>query len=159
MKKIALAAGSVIAASAFTASMASAQIAPGTYTLQTNPAIGQTLAVQQSLSLNCQATLSLTVHAGGTTGSVSSGTLSPGDGLCSSVNLGGFSWPVTIGPVSGGTQAITISGVAATTILGSCTNGTLRGTAGGGVVNITSSSGWTSTPSFFSCSVTGQLSY
>ena len=44
---------------------------------------------------------------------------------------------------------------------GSCTGGTLSGTVNSGTqrINITSSSGWTSTPSFFTCSVTGGLAY
>lgn len=159
MKKIALAASSVIVASAFTASMASAQIAPGNYTLETPGAL--VLNVQQSVALECEAELQLTINSGGTTGSVTAGDLFPGDGLCDNVNLGGFNWSVSIGSFSGGVAPITISGVSASTILGSCTGGTLSGTVNSGTqrINITSSSGWTSTPSFFTCSVTGGLAY
>ena len=71
MKKIALAASSVIVASAFTASMASAQVAPGNYTLETPGA--QFLAVEQSQALACEAELNLTLDT------VSSVSVTSGD--------------------------------------------------------------------------------
>lgn len=156
LKKIALAAVSALAASAMLASAAAAQVAPGSYTLTT---VGsQRLTVQQSVRLNCLASLNLRVNAGGTTGSISGGSLSPGDGLCSNVTLTGFSWPVSIGTFTGGSAPITVSNVGASTILGSCSGGVLSGTINSsGVISITTSSGWTSTPSFFTCSVIGQL--
>ena len=156
MKKIALAASSVIVASAFTASMAAAQVGPGNYTLETPGA--QFLAVEQSQALACEAELNLTLDTV-SSGSVTSGDLSPGDFLCAIVNLGSFNWPVSIGSYTGGVAPITISGVSASTILGTCSGGTLTGTVNSstGVVTITSSSGWTSTPSGYNCSVTGQL--
>ena len=156
MKKIALAASSVIVASAFTASMAAAQVGPGNYVATTPGA--QFLAVEQSTALQCEAELNITLTSV-SSGTVTSGDLLSPDFLCSFVNLTNFSWPVSIGSYSGGIAPITITGVAAATLLGSCTGGTLTGTINSttGVITITSSSGWTSTPSGYNCSVLGQL--
>jgi len=150
MKKIALAAASVLAVSTF-ASGATAQITPGTYTLETLS--GQILEVQQSADLDCSAELFLTVNAGGTTGQITGGDLSsPPDFLCNLVSLTGFNWPVTIT-----SNTFTVTGVGAETLLGSCTGGRLEGTYSGSVFTINSSHDWTSDPAIYDCSVTGEL--
>lgn len=150
MKSIALAAASALIASVFVASSASAQIAPGNYRLETQGS--QRLGVQQSVSLNCEADLLLTVNAGGATGNITGGDLSAGDSLCNNVNLINFNWPVTLTSTT-----FQVNGVGAQTLLGTCSNGQLNGNYSGGVLSITSSSGWTSTPSFLTCAVGGQL--
>jgi hypothetical protein len=156
LKKIASTAAAVLVASAFVATAASAHVQSGTYTLNTVGA--QRLTVKQSTTLACLATMQLEVNADGHTGQITSGDLSAGATLCNNVNLVGFNWPVTIGTVSGGSAPITVGNVGASTLLGTCSGGTLSGTINSsGVITITSSSGWTSVPSFYTCSVTGAL--
>lgn len=155
-RKIALGATAALAFVAM-ASSASAHVASGTYTLST---VGtQRLTVQQSQTLRCTANLRLEVDSTGHAGTITAGTsnrLGAGDLLCPLVTLG-LPWAVSIGPVASGSAPITVTGVSATTILGSCTGGTLTGTvSSSGVVNITASSGWTSTPSG-TCSVLGAM--
>lgn len=154
MKRMAFAASALIASALF-ASSASAQVAPGTYNLRTTGS--QFLRVRQSVSLDCQASLNLIMDTGNA-GRITAGSLSPGVPRCSNVALGGFDWTVSVGTFSGGVAPITVSGVNATTILGSCNGGVLSGTiTSAGVVSITSSSGWSSSPPIFVCSVLGQL--
>lgn len=166
LKKLAIVSASVLMASAV-ASGASAHVATGTYTLGTPGA--QTLAVQHSISLSCEASLTLNV-TGPHAGNISAGSLSPGSDQCSNVELRNFNWPVTIGNFSTNaagakTATFQVTNVGAKTLLGTCTGGVLSGTisqaaAAGSpvIVSITSSSGWTSSPlPFLGCGVTGTM--
>lgn len=158
--KAVLAAGSAIAASAFNVSVAAAQIAPGSYALQTVG--GQYLELEHDNVFHCQASLSLTINPGGAVGSITGGFISPGVAICSMFWPGDFDWPVAIGTFARGIAPIAITGVSFPfTYAGSCSGGALTGTINSNtrVVTITSSSGWISNPSIYNCSLRGRLSY
>ena len=110
------------------ASFAQAQPSPGNYQI-TNSAF----TVEQTQVLDCNIDgFDVTVVSGSATIDVNPpNTLLEGDGLCDEVGLDNSNWLLTF--LGGG--AVTVSGISATTLLGTCA-GSVNGTFSGNTLTI-----------------------
>ncbi|PXA84024.1 protein activator of alkane oxidation PraB [Caulobacter sp. D4A] len=98
-------------AGASSASAATIAPAGGSFTLT------GTLTLSQTTTVNCAVTLTGTVNAAGTAATITGGSFAPGSWQCGWLVVpSGFPWTVT--PNS--TTQITVSGIAASSIAGSC---------------------------------------
>lgn len=123
---------------------------PTTFTLAGN------LDLTQSLQVKCRTTLTVSVAAGGTTGSVTAASFAPANSSswqCGTlVRPSGLPWTVSVGPGS----TVTVTGIGATSILGTC-SGTLSAPWTNGAPSTVALSG--SIPgSPGGCSISGTLS-
>lgn len=76
-----------------------------------------TLSLSQTTNVTCAVTLTGTVNAGGTSATITGGSFAPGSWQCGWLVVpSGFPWTVT--PGAGPT--VTITGIAASSIAGSC---------------------------------------
>lgn len=112
-----------------------------------------TLTLQQSTTVNCDVTLNGTVAAGGASATITSGSFAPGDWQCGwLISPTGFNWTIT---PNGGTS-ITITGIGATSILGSCSGNITTNWTNGSPGSVTFT-GATIPGSPGTCTITGTL--
>ncbi|MBP7704937.1 MAG: hypothetical protein KA105_06585 [Caulobacter sp.] len=78
--------------------------------------------VTQSQTLNCSNTFSGTVNSNGTITVAANGKKLGTSGLCASVTLNS-DWVVTTGTYGSGSAPISVTGITATTLFGTCTQG------------------------------------
>lgn len=85
------------------------------------------LTLRQTTTVNCNSSFTGSIASGGASGSISSGSFGPGvDFACGLfVFPSGFSWTITPS-TSGGVDYVTITGIGATSIAGSC-SGSITG--------------------------------
>ncbi|AYG93873.1 protein activator of alkane oxidation PraB [Brevundimonas naejangsanensis] len=122
-KKIAAVSAALLVAASFSAP-AFAHVSPAPTTVS----LDGFLNLSQTLNINCAASLTLTINADGHTGSITGGSIDPGDWQCALVNPSNFPWAVTIGHAdANGDAPVTISGLSSTSIAGDC-SGNVSGT-------------------------------
>ena len=110
------------------------------------------LNLQQSTTVDCDVSLSGSVAADGKSATITSGSFSAGDWQCGFlVSPSGFPWTIT----PNGGSSVTIAGIGASSILGSC-NGTIGATWNNGAPSsVTISASIPGSPN--TCNINGTL--
>jgi len=150
LKSASILSAAVLAVAGLAGPAAAQSISPAgaSFTLSGN------LTLQQSTTVKCNVSLSGVVASDGKSARITSGSFSPGpDWQCGFlVNPSGFDWVIT----PNGGSSITITGIGASSILGSC-NGTITTNWTNGTPSSVSFAGSVIPGSPNNCTITGIL--
>ncbi|MBI1683646.1 protein activator of alkane oxidation PraB [Caulobacter hibisci] len=149
LKSASVLAAAVLAAAGFAGSASAATITPN----PTSFTLTGTLTLSQSTTVTCNVSLTGSVPAGGGSATITSGSFSGGSWQCGTLVFPtGFPWGITL---NGGTS-ITVVGIGATSILGSCSGNITTSWVNGSPGKVTFT-GATIPGSPNSCTITGTL--